>query len=135
MVTDHGLSPVGSFNTGAVEFGVRLRTQSQYRVSLLSPGVSKILTACRFKKTLMLGYVQKAEMHSFPNMPIMGFFYGPFPLFKKRDSRGLKINEVRLQFLLGLLIFIFTPPHVLAGTRRNIRLHSMICAKAHTRLA
>ena len=46
--------------------------QSQYRVSLLSPGVSKILTACRFKKTLMLGYVQKAEMHSFPNMPIMG---------------------------------------------------------------
>ena len=47
-------------------------TQSQYRVSLLSPGVSKILTACRFKKTLMLGYVQKAEMHSFPNMPIMG---------------------------------------------------------------
>ena len=49
-----------------------LKTQSQYRVSLLSPGVSKILTACRFKKTLMLGYVQKAEMHSFPNMPIMG---------------------------------------------------------------
>ena len=49
-----------------------LTTQCQYRVSLLSPGVSKILTACRFKKTLMLGYVQKAEMHSFPNMPIMG---------------------------------------------------------------
>ena len=47
-------------------------TQSQYRVSLLSPDVSKILTACRFKKTLMLGYVQKAEMHSFLNMPIMG---------------------------------------------------------------
>jgi len=35
-------------------------TQSQYRDSLLSPGVSKILTACWFKKTLLLGYVQKA---------------------------------------------------------------------------
>ena len=48
-----------------------LKTHCQLMKSSQSGSVSKILTACRFKKTLMLGYVQKAEMHSFPNMPIM----------------------------------------------------------------
>ena len=70
--------------------------QSQYRVSLLSPGVSKILTACRFKKTLMLGYVQKAEMHSFPNMPIMGWV-ALVEVGQKKDF--LKKNCLKTGFL------------------------------------
>ena len=43
--------------------------------TFLSQSISKILTACWFKKTVLLGYVQNAEMHSFPLMYIMGGVY------------------------------------------------------------
>ena len=49
------------------------RTVSWY--GQVSKSVSKILMACWFKKTLLLGYVRNADMHSFPLMYIMGGVY------------------------------------------------------------
>ena len=51
-------------------------TRCQYMGTFPSPSVSKILTACWFKKTLFLGYMQKAEMHRFPLINIMGEGFG-----------------------------------------------------------
>ena len=60
-----------------------ITTRSQYMGTFLSPSVCKILTACWFKKTLLLGYVQNAEMHSFPLMYIMGGYIWPKWVKKK----------------------------------------------------